>query len=550
MSESFLENIYEGHFDLATFEGFRPRQDDVRLQRITERFHDILKEYPPRTLEAEGHIPEDMLHKMGAAGLFGISIPGEYGGLGFNLWEYLRAVEAMAAEDIAVALASLAHLSIGVKGIVLFGTEAQKEKYLRPAASGEMIFSYALTEPGIGSDAQHIQTRAHLCEDGSHYLLNGQKTYITNANYAGGLTVFAQLDPTRPGFMGAFIVETGWEGVKIGADMPKMGLKASSTAAIQLNNVRVPSENLLGLPGDGFKIAMTILNYGRLGLGAASVGLMDQSLKDMMKRSSSRIQFGVPIKEFPLIQEKMVQARVHSFASAAMNDFTAHLLSTNPVAKVPIESSHCKLYGTTRAWDTLYEALQTAGGAGYLATLPYEKRMRDFRVATVFEGTTEIHSVYPSLSILRKIAKALSDIEGGKLARIRFVIEELFRRDKWSLYLEDTTMRKALKLARANAATIRRMLYLAAILQGKKAFQKELFLRRITTLSYYLFGLLSMIARISSAGRSTGSYNRDDLDLLAYFMEEAREARKQNRRFFDSKRETIHTRVFQGLFRA
>ena len=162
-----------------------------------------------------------------------------------------------------------------------------------------MIFSYALTEPRIGSDAQHVETMAELSDDATHYVLNGQKTYITNANYAGGLTVFAQMDGKRPGFMGAFIVETSWDGVKIGKDMPKMGLKASSTAAIQLKDVRVPVENLLGKPGDGFRIAMAVLNYGRLGLGAASVGMMDQSLKDMMKRATTRIQFGVPIGDFP-----------------------------------------------------------------------------------------------------------------------------------------------------------------------------------------------------------------------------------------------------------
>ena len=189
------------------------------------------------TLESLGRLPQEMLQEMAGIGLFGLTIPAAYGGLGFSTWEYMRVVDEMVRLDMAAALASLAHLSIGVKGIELFGNESQKQKYLVPAASGEMIFSYALTEPRIGSDAQHIETRAKLSPDGGHYLLNGQKTYITNANYAGALTVFAQMDPARPGFMGAFIVETGWAGVKIGKDMPKMGLKASSTAAIQFRDV-------------------------------------------------------------------------------------------------------------------------------------------------------------------------------------------------------------------------------------------------------------------------------------------------------------------------
>ena len=302
-----------------------------------------------------------MLKRMGEVGLFGLTIPESYGGLGFNLWEYLGVVEELARLDISAGLISLAHLSIGVKGIVLFGTELQKRKYLPPAASGDMIFAFALTEPGIGSDAQHIETTATLSGDGSHYILNGRKTYITNANYAGGLTVFAQLDPKQPGYMGAFIVETDREGVRVGKDMPKMGLKASSTAAIQFKDVRVPVENLLGRPGDGFKIAMTILNYGRLGLGAASAGMMRQSFEDMMHRSSTRIQFGVPIGDFPLVQEKIVKTRVYGFVSSSMNDFVAGLLEESPLRNVAIETSHCKLFGTT---PRMGRGLRRASGGG------------------------------------------------------------------------------------------------------------------------------------------------------------------------------------------
>ncbi len=196
------------------------------------------------------------------------------------------------------------------------------------------------------------------------------------------------MDPQHPGFMGAFIVETGWEGVKIGKDIPKMGLKASSTAAVHFKDVRVPKQNLLGSPGDGFKVAMTILNYGRLALGAASVGILNQAVEDMLKRSKNRIQFGRPIQDYELVQEKIVTARVNASVVSAITSFTAAMLDKNPLAPVAIESSHCKLFGTTRAWNSLYDAQQVAGGSGYLSTQPYEMRMRDFRVTTIFEGTT------------------------------------------------------------------------------------------------------------------------------------------------------------------
>jgi len=243
--DNFLANIYFGSLDVERFHSFRDLEEDDKTREIIEKYEEITERYPSSHLEEQGTVPAELLEELKRIGFFGLNIPEKYGGAGLNLKQYLKVVEEIAGRDLALAIISLAHLSIGCKGIVLFGNEAQKEKYLVPAATGEMIFSYALTEPKIGSDAKHIKTWAKLSDDGSYYILNGQKTYITNANYAGGLTVFAQLDRDKPGFMGGLIVETAWDGVKIGRDMPKMGLKASSTAAIQFKDVRVPIENLL-----------------------------------------------------------------------------------------------------------------------------------------------------------------------------------------------------------------------------------------------------------------------------------------------------------------
>jgi len=453
-------------------------------------------------------------------------------------------VEVLSISDLALALISLAHLSIGCKGIVLFGTEAQQAKYLVPAATGEMIFSYALTEPKIGSDAKHIETWASLSDDGSYYILNGQKTYITNANYAGGLTVFAQLDRDKPGFMGAFIVETAWEGVKIGRDMPKMGLKASSTAAIEFKDVRVPVENLLGKPGDGFKIAMTILNYGRVALGAGSAGALHQSSSDMEKQSARRIQFGVPINTFELIQEKIVKAKVDGYVTSAITAFTAGLLENDPLAPVAIESSHCKLFGTTRAWDTIYNALQVAGGSGYLATQPYEKRMRDFRVTTIFEGTTEIHSIYPPLFILRNLDKEIKAAHLSTMSKLAFLLKGFFARAKWKLKFNKRVMNRAVRVAKANARSIRLLLLVGLLIHGKRIQKKQFFLRRLTNLSLYLLGILSVLAKID-AKQKMGRDVSEDQKILAYFVEEALQVRKNNTRLIRSKKEALHKKIFQ-----
>jgi acyl-CoA dehydrogenase family protein 9 len=447
---------------------------------------------------------------------------------------------------MSLGILALAHLSIGIKGIVLFGNEEQKRKYLVPAASGEMIFSYALTEPRTGSDAQNIETSAILSEDGNHYVLNGTKTYITNANYAGGLTVFAQLDPVRPGFMGAFIVETAWDGVRIGKDMPKMGLKASSTASIQFSDVKVPKENLLGQPGDGFKIAMVILNYGRLALGAASAGMMKQSLRDMTKRSADRTQFGVPINTFELIQEKLVKAKVHGYVSAAITAFTAGMLENNPTALVAMESSHCKLFGTTRAWDTIYDSLQVAGGSGYLTTQPYEKRMRDFRVTTIFEGTTEIHSIYPALFVMRILSKRFQASASGRVSQFLLLLKEMFRRTRWPITANGKTVSRAARFARASARRIRLMTLAGFLVYGQSITRKEFFLRRITTLSLYIYGIIAILAKLEAA-RKSGRSTENDLNILRYFLEEARQVKKNNRHIFPSRQERLHKKISSDI---
>lgn len=545
-SDDFLSKIYFGSLDMEKFYTFKDLEGDEKTEEIIGKYLEATKKYPPSYLEEQRTIPTELLEELKRFGFFGLNISEKYGGVGLSLRQYLKVVAEITSRDLALALISLAHLSIGCKGIVLFGNEVQKKKYLIPAAAGEIIFSYALTEPHIGSDAKHIETQAILSEDGSHYVLNGSKTYITNANYAAGLTVFAQLDAARPGFMGAFIVETSWDGVKIGADMPKMGLKASSTAAIQFKDVRVPAANLLGQPGDGFKIAMSILNYGRLAIGAGSAGAMSQSLRDMQKRAASRNQFGVPINSFELIQEKMVKARVNSYVASAMTAFTAGLLMEDPKGLVAIESSHCKLFGTTRAWDTVYDALQVAGGSGYLASQPYEKRMRDFRVTTIFEGTTEIHSIYPSLFALRNLSKKMGSTKNSKSSQMVYLIKAALGKADWKAKFGNRVMNRAARLAKANARRIRWMLLAGMIIYGRRIRDKQFVLRRITELSLHLYGIICILAKIEAA-KKTGRDVSEDLTVLAYFMEEVRQSRKADKGLFPTRKDSLHKKIFGAL---
>jgi acyl-CoA dehydrogenase family protein 9 len=258
------------------------------------------------------------------------------------------------------------------------------------------------------------------------------------------------------------------------------------------------------------------------------------------------MQFGVPINTFELIQEKIVKAKVDGYVTSAITAFTAGLLESDPLAPVAIESSHCKLFGTTRAWDTLYNALQVAGGSGYLTTQPYEKRMRDFRVTTIFEGTTEIHSIYPPLFVLRNLDKEIRTFHRSSISKLAFLLKGMFARAKWKLRFNKRVMNRAVRVAKANARSIRLLLLVGLLIYGKRILQKQFFLRRITNLSLYLMGILSVLAKID-AKQKMGRDLSEDLKILAYLVEEARQVRKNNNRLIRSKQEALHKKIFQGI---
>jgi acyl-CoA dehydrogenase family protein 9 len=524
MADSFLHDLYvHGELRRSVLEEFRCEELLPEAQAAVVAFEALAEQYPAAENEAAGALPPAARAEMGAQGLFGMTVPAEFGGMGLPFSQYLKIVARIAPTDLSLALVSLAHLSIGLQGIVLYGTPDQKRRYLVPGAAGEMVFAYALTEPQIGSDAQHIQTHANPSRDGSHYLLDGQKTYITNANYADAFTVFAQLEGQRPGTMAAFIVERDAEGLTVGRDMPKMGLKASSTAAVGFDRVVVPRENLLGQPGDGFRIAMSILNYGRLAVAAAGVGLMEQAVRDIRSRAEARIQFGVPIASFELIREKAAKARLNAFVAAHMVEFAARQLERSPLANVAVETSHCKLFCTTRAWDALYDAQQVAGGSGYLAVSAHERRLRDWRVATVFEGTTEIHSMYPALFLLRAIGERLPR---WLPARGWALLQGGLRRPPWPPSPADRVLRRCLASARRMGRQFALLLRVCLLRYGKGVVTRQFLLRRLTWLSLYAFGLLAAAAGVE-AERKAGRPVDEALLLLAAFREEAvRHARR------------------------
>lgn len=358
----------------------------------------------------DGRFTDEVRAGMAELGLMGLNIEEAYGGFGANAIVANRVFGEIGATDPALAVYFGAHQSIGCKGITLFGTDDQKRRWLTKCASGERIAAFCLTEPGSGSDAQAMRTRAVLDPDGTHYVLNGEKIWISNAGFAGVFTVFAQVPMNIGGKVKdrvtAFIVDAHAPGITLGKLEEKMGIKASDTRAVSFENVKVPVEDRLGEEGHGFKIALEVLNSGRLGLAAASTRGAEHILGLALAYAKQREQFGRPIGSFGMIQRKFASLAVDTYAADAAWMVTAGMVDRGGV-DFSLETAACKVFASELIFRAANEALQIAGGIGYSKDAPYERAARDARINLIFEGTNEIQRVLIALSGLQQPGEEL-----------------------------------------------------------------------------------------------------------------------------------------------
>jgi acyl-CoA dehydrogenase len=342
---------------------------------------------PAEAAVAKGDcIPDDIFQAMRDLGLFGLSAPEAYGGLGLSLEDEVRVMFELGRASPAFRSLMATNVGIGSQGIVMDGTPEQKARYLPRIASGEVIASFALTEPETGSDAASIRTTAR--REGDHYVLQGTKRFITNAPRAGLFTVMARTDPSKSG-VSAFIVEAGSPGLAIGNPERKMGQHGAHVADVIFDNCRVPAENLIGgIEGQGFRTAMKVLDRGRVGIAAACVGFAERILDDMVAYARERRQFGSPIAEFQLIQAMIADSRTEAYAARCMVLETARAKDAG--ADVGTEASCCKLFASEMVGRVADRNVQVHGGAGYVADYPAERHYRDVRLYRIYEGTSEI----------------------------------------------------------------------------------------------------------------------------------------------------------------
>ena len=362
-----------------------------------------------REFDKSGVQPPDYLALLKELGLFGLIVPEEFGGVGLSNSGYSRILQQVTRYDGSTSLTVGAHSSIGMKGLLLFGTPAQKAKYLPKLASGETIAAFCLTESGSGSDAASIKTSAVKQSDGS-WILNGEKIWITNGPLADFYTVFARTD-TDAGKISAFIVERG-AGVSNGPKEDKMGIRASATTTVVFQDVRIPAENLLGEEGKGFKVAMAILNNGRTGLGGGCVGAMKRCIALSSKQATERKQFGRSISEFPLVKDKIAQMTIQCFVTESLVSMVGYYIDSG-VDDYSIEAAVSKIFASESLWQVANEALQIAGGNGFMKDFPYEMIVRDSRINLIFEGTNEILRLYIGLAGLKEAGEYLKDVQKG-----------------------------------------------------------------------------------------------------------------------------------------
>ena len=351
-------------------------------------------------LDQNNEFPTEAIKKLGEMGLMGIPYPKKYGGAGLDALSYAIAVEELSRIDGGSGVILSAHVSLGSYPIMAYGTEEQKKKYLVPLAKGEKIGAFGLTEPNAGSDAGGTETTAVL--QGDHYILNGEKIFITNAPKADTYVIFAV---TTPGIgtkgISAFIVEKGWEGFTFGDHYDKLGIRSSSTAQLLFNDVKVPKENLLGKEGEGFKIAMSTLDGGRIGIASQALGIAQGAYEHALEYAKEREQFGKPIAHQQVISFKLADMAT-KLRAARLLVYTAAELKE---AHIPygMESAMAKQYASDICLEVVNDALQIFGGTGYLKGMEVERAYRDAKICTIYEGTNEIQRLVIASHIIGKI---------------------------------------------------------------------------------------------------------------------------------------------------
>ena len=405
---SFAKSLFMGEIcEELVFPWPRPDPDEQkRIRELNAAAREIGGRMDPREVEEKRWIGDRTIRELGDAGLCGLYVDERYGGQGLSQTGYARVFETFAQIDATLSIVLGVHQSIGFKGIAMFGTDEQKERFLPDLARGRKLAGFALTEPEAGSDAYEIKSRAVQQPDGS-WVLNGEKRYIGNGSKGDVFTAFARCEVDGKDRHIALILERSMKGFEVGERYDTMGLRGNDLRRLYFNDVKVPAENVLGEPGEGFRIAMQVLNNGRIGLGTGSVGATKRLLDLAIEHVKERRQFDRPLAEFELVEEKIAWMVSYLFGLESMCYLTCGLVDAG-VEDYSLESAICKVSGTEFLWYAANRAMQLKGGAGYMRDEPYEKILRDIRIFPIFEGANDVMRAFIALAGMKPVGEKLS----------------------------------------------------------------------------------------------------------------------------------------------
>lgn len=529
---SFMRSLCMGYIDEDTLFPFPTMDSEERetLQGVVESVGNLLgnREADFAQWDVAGEMPESFVTELREFGLFGLIIPEAEGGLGFGSAAYSRTLQEVAKFDGSAAVTVGAHSSIGMRGLLLFGTDEQKKRFLPRLATGEMIAAFCLTEPDSGSDAGSVRTVAKRVDDG--WVVNGNKLWITNGGIGDFFTVFAKTDKQEgtSGQMTAFIVTKDMPGVTIGTHEDKMGLRASSTTTVSFENVKVPDDHRLGDVGKGFKVAMKILNSGRTGLGGGAVGAMKSVITLATRQANERKQFGKSIREFSLIKQKIGNMVVDCYASESLVHMVAALADQGH-EDYAVEAAISKVFASEALWRTADEGLQVAGGNGYMKEYPYERIVRDARINRIFEGTNDILRLFIALTAmgdvgahLRELSSSLQGVFEHPIKGFGVLSEYALRRASLATGIRKSVFTSVAPCLSRHTTIFEEATQDLAIAvdrvlrkHGKNIIGKQLASRRLADAMIDLFALACTLARVDSSVKANGEEKaRREIEIL------------------------------------
>jgi acyl-CoA dehydrogenase family member 9 len=403
----FVKGLFQGHF-VSDWVMPYPRivaGQQVELDKTLKELREFLgAKLDPVAIDRNADIPREVIDGLGRVGVLGMTAPAEYGGRGFTQMANCKVLEEIGRRCASTSVFVNAHHSIGIRALLLFGTHEQKQRWLPKLVTGEQLGAFALTEKEAGSDAANVQMTATPSADGSHFILNGEKRYITNAAIAQVLTVMARTPlPGKEGktSITAFLVTPDMPRFEIlEARMPKMGIRGTATGRFAMRDVNVPKENILGPPGKGLKVALTVLDFGRTTFGACCTGAAKTCLELAVKHANTRKQFNKTLGNFHLVKEKIARIAGDAYAMEAMTTITASLIDRG-LEDYMLETAMLKVFTTERLWECINDAFQIYGGSAYFVDLPLERMLRDARINQIGEGSNEVLTSFIALVGMR-----------------------------------------------------------------------------------------------------------------------------------------------------